>query len=95
MLTDSNEFQTVRIGEVSKKIIHNRFTMVAVDRDNNAIGKSTTVKIVDPESPYKGQIGEIRSLYKNKLFLWIRNPKLSDSKGFHCVSSFQVVNAGA
>ena len=54
---------------------------------NNAIARYTIVKIKDRASPLYNQIGDIRALYKDFLFIWIKNPILSNSNGFYCVKS--------
>jgi hypothetical protein len=40
-------------------------------------------------------MGEIRQIYKEKLFLWIKNSILTNSNGFFCIKQNQVINAGA
>jgi hypothetical protein len=53
------------------------------------------VRIKDKNSPLKGQLGEIRAMYKEVLFVWIKNSMLSKSNGFYCVHAKHVLNAGA
>ena len=94
ILNIHNQFETVRILEVSRKVGYKR-GMQAVDWDNNAITRFSIIKIIDKSSPLKGQIGEIRALFKEYLFVWIKNQILANSNGFYCVKASQVVNAGA
>ena len=61
-----------------------------LDSRNNTIGLKTLVKVYS--SPYEF-FGEIRGIYKDYLFVWIKNRFLA-SNGYFCVSYKQVVNAG-
>jgi len=85
----------VKIFEVSKKVIYNKNLTMAVDSENNVITRATIVKIRDRNSPMRGQLGEIRAMFKDILFLWIKNTMLQNSNGFFCVKAKQVINAGA
>lgn len=42
-----------------------------------------------------GQMGEIRQMFKNTLFLWMKSPLLTHSNGYFCTQANQVINAGA
>ena len=95
ILTTQNKFDNVKINDVTRKIEFKAKTSVAIDSENNTISKGTIVKIRDKTCPMHGQIGEIRCLFKETLFLWIKNNQLSSSNGFFCVTTHQVINAGA
>lgn len=69
--------------------------MMAVDCENNVITRSTIVKIKDKNSPLKGQLGEIRAMHKELLYIWVKNTLLSQSNGFYCTHAKNVLNAGA
>jgi len=43
----------------------------------------------------RGKIGEIKQLFKSALFIWIKNPLLTNSNGFYSVKASNVINAGA
>ena len=86
VLNVHNKFETVRILEVSRKIIYKK-GMQAVDWDNNVITRFSIIKIIDKSSPLKGQLGEIRAISKDTLFVWIKNSVLSNSNGFYCVKA--------
>lgn len=58
--------------------------MVATDCENNVITRGTIIKIRDKNSPLKGQLGEIRAMHKEVLYVWIKNTMLSKSNGFYC-----------
>lgn len=95
VLNEQNNFEKVKMHEVRRKIEYKPKITMATDSQNNVITKSTLVKIRDPTSPLRGQLGEIRAMFKNVLFLWIKNTMLQNSNGFYCVTTNQVVNAGA
>lgn len=95
VLTSQNKFENIKINDVTRKIEYKPKTMVSIDMENNVLSRNTIVKIRDKSDPMYGQIGEIRSLFKDTLFLWIKNNQLSNSNGFYCVTSKQVINAGA
>lgn len=80
---------------VSRKVDTKARINQTVDCGNNAIARHSIVKIKDKRCPLLNQIGDIRALYKDFLFLWIKNPILANSNGFYCVTAKQVLNAGA
>ena len=94
VLNDQNKFETVKFIEVSRKVTNSR-NQVTTDQDRNVISRFTIVKIKDPTNPMHKQIGEVRSMFKDTLYLWIKSPNLVQSNGFYCVSAKSVVNAGA
>lgn len=85
----------VRTLEISKKVVVQPRNANCVDCENNVISRLTYVKIRDRSSPMYGKMGEIRQLFKNMLFLWMKNPALTHSNGYFCASANQVINAGA
>lgn len=95
VLTTQNKFENIKINDVTRKIEFKPKITVSIDMENNVVSKGTIVKIRDRSDPMFGKIGEIRCLFKDTLVLWIKNNLLSHSNGFYCVSSKQVVNAGA
>lgn len=42
-----------------------------------------------------GNLGEIKAVYRDLLFVWIKNQALMQSNGYYCVKAKHVVNAGA
>jgi hypothetical protein len=50
--------------------------MVTVDQERNTLSRGTVVKIKDSTSAFNGNFGEIRSLFRDTLFLWVKNPRL-------------------
>lgn len=95
VLNEQNNFENVKISEVRRKIEYKPKLTMATDSENNVITKGTIVKIRDRNSPLRGQLGEIRAMFKDVLYLWIKNTMLQNSNGFYCVTSKQVINAGA
>jgi hypothetical protein len=95
LLTEQNQFECIKISEVRKKIAYDKRLMMAVDCENNVITRGTIVKIKDKNSPLRGQLGEIRAMHKEVLFLWVKNTLLSKSNGFYCTQAKLVLNAGA
>ena len=95
VLNEQNQFETIKISEINKKIVYDKRIMVATDCENNVITRGTIIKIRDKNSPLKGQLGEIRAMHKEILFVWIKNTMLSKSNGFYCTQAKQVLNAGA
>lgn len=73
VLNEYNSFDTVKISEVNKKVVHDKRLSIAVDQENNVLTRGTIIKIRDRSSLMKGQIGEIRCLFKDSLFVWIKN----------------------
>ena len=63
--------------------------------ENNAISRGTLIKIKDKNSGLMGALGEIRALYRDTLFVWIKSSLLIKSNGFYCIGAKQVKNAGA
>jgi len=59
------------------------------------IARGTLVRIIDKTCPLYGALGDIKALYRDNLFLWIKNSLLVKTNGIFCVSSKMVVNAGA
>lgn len=94
VLTEHNQFQQVPLLEISRKVATNRQT-VCVDSENNVLAKGTLVRIRGKQNPLRGHIGEIRQLFKQTLFIWIKTPLLSNSNGFYSVHCSSVINAGA
>lgn len=95
VLNEQNHFETVKIQDVRRKIEYKPRQTVATDSENNVITRGTMVKIRDRSSPLRGQLGEIRAMFKDVLYLWIKNTMLQNSNGFYCVTSKQVISAGA
>ena len=75
----------VKVLEVSRKVNLNPKNVNGIDCDNNAIARMTYVKIKDKNDPMKGHLGEIRQLFKNTVYLWMKSPLLTNSNGFYCV----------
>lgn len=86
VLTEQNLFQHVPLLEISRKVVPNR-NMICVDQENNVLSKGTLVKIKGKYNKMRGHVGEIRQLFKQTLFIWIKSPLLSHSNGFYCVTS--------
>jgi len=86
VLTEHNLFQLVPILEISRKIVPGRHT-ISVDSENNVLSRGTLVKIKGKQDKLRGQVGEIRQMFKQTLFIWIKTPLLCNSNGFYCVSS--------
>jgi hypothetical protein len=42
-----------------------------------------------------GQLGEIKAVFRDFMFVWIKNSMLIKSNGFYCVRAKNVINAGA
>lgn len=87
VLNTQNKFDIVKILSVTRKVDTKKPINQCVDMANNAIARYTIVKIKDKISPLYNQIGDIRALYKDFLFIWIKNPILSNSNGFFCVKN--------
>lgn len=73
ILTVQNKFENVKVNNVTRKIEFKPKIMVAIDSENNVISKGTIVKIRDKNCAMHGQIGEVRCLFKETVFLWIKN----------------------
>jgi hypothetical protein len=86
-LNEQNNFEVVKNFEISRKILQNNRNMVSVDRENNAISRLTIVKVADKQSFMYMKLGEIRAMFKDTLFLWIKTALLSNSNGFYCTTS--------
>ena len=75
-----------------------RSRLVCTDKFQNVIGMRTVVKVVEQDSPFFNQLGEIRAIHKNQLFLlFSRTPNqhlLRDKNNYFAVKTHQVVNAG-
>ena len=84
----------MHIPEVNRKLTMTR-NSVGVDNDNNVIARGTLVRITDKSCPFYGALGDIKALYRDNLFLWIKNSLLVKTNGIYVVHSKQVVNAGA
>lgn len=67
----------------------------AVDSENNVISRGTLIKIKSREDPMRGQLGEVKAIHRDTLFVWIKNSLLIKSNGFYTVKVKQVINAGA
>lgn len=85
----------MRTPEVSKKVVVQSRNANTVDCDNNVVSRGTYVKVRDRTSPMYGKMGEIRALFKNTLFLWMKSPALTHSNGIFSATTTQVINAGA
>ena len=95
VLDETNRSVHVRTLEVSRKVVVNPRSANCIDCENNVISRMTYVKVKDKASPMRGQMGEIRQLFKNTLFLWMKSPLLTHSNGFYCTQACHVINAGA
>ena len=94
VLNEFNTFDAVKLIDVSKRIVMTR-NSTGVDSENNVISRGTLIKIKDRNDPLRGQLGEIKCIFRNILFVWIKNSLLVKSNGFYCVKVNNVVNAGA
>ena len=96
VLDQYNRCVHVRTVEISKKVVvRDARNANCVDSENNVLTRMTYVKVRDRASPMYGKMGEIRHLFKNMLFLWMKNPLLTHSLGYFCATTTQVINAGA
>jgi len=94
VLDEHNRCVQVRLPDVSRKLVMSRHSQ-GIDCDNNVIARSTLVKIKDRQDPLFGQLGEIKALFRDCLFVWIKNSLLVKTNGIYCIRSKQVINAGA
>lgn len=93
-MNELNQLELVKTQEVTRKVQPGRFSNV-VDSEKNVVSKFTLIKIRDRNDPMRGQLGEVRALYHNTLFVWIKNSLLVKTNGIYAVTPQQVVNAGA
>ena len=54
VLNEQNQFESIKISEINKKITYDKRLMVATDCENNVITRGTIIKIRDKNSPLKG-----------------------------------------
>lgn len=85
----------MKFQEVAKKVVQGRFPPTAIDSDNNALQRFTMVKIKDRNDPLRGQLGEVKALHRNVLFIWVKNSLLVKTNGIYAIDSKKVINAGA
>ena len=95
VLDQDNKILFVRSQEVSRKVVLQARNANTVDSENNVISRLTFVKIRDKYSHMRGQMGEIRQLFKNTLFLWCKSANLTQSNGYYATTASGVINAGA
>jgi len=84
----------VKVLEVCRRITQGRFSN-AIDSDNTVISRGTLIRITNRDHPMKGQLGEIRAVQRDTLFIWIKSSLLMKSNGVYCVKVKDVKNAGA
>lgn len=53
------------------------------------------IKIKDKNDAMRGQLGEVKAIYRDSMFIWIKNSLLMKTNGFYFVNVKNVVNAGA
>lgn len=94
VLNEFNSFDLVKVAEIQRKVVQNRLSSTT-DADNNVIARGTLIKIKDKGDPMKGQLGEIKALFRDTLFVWIKSSLLIKSHGYYCIHAKMTLNAGA